>query len=156
MPSPLLMFGSGVTVLALCLLVWKGRRPEREAALGLFLAQILSGWVDHLVIGQFRWAVATISLGLLILLIRLALRYDRWWLLLAAGAQMLAFVTHLSSLVGPGALTWSIVTARMTVWVEIMFLALFGVWEARCAPYARSQSSLRPGPTAHALKGSET
>ena len=146
MPSPLLMFGSGVTVLALCLLVWKGRRPEREAALGLFLAQILSGWVDHLVIGQFRWAVATISLGLLILLIRLALRYDRWWLLLAAGAQMLAFVTHLSSLVGPGALTWSIVTARMTVWVEIMFLALFGVWEARRAPYAQSPLSLRETP----------
>ena len=156
MPSPLLMFGSGVTVVALCLLVWKGRRPEREAALGLFLAQILSGWVDHLVIGQFRWAVAAISFGLLALLIRLALRYDRWWLLLAAGAQLLAFVTHLSSLFGPGALTWSIVTARMTVWVEIMFLALFGVWEARRAPYARSQSSLRPGPTAHALKGSET
>ena len=84
--------------------------PSAKRPLGLFLAQILSGWVDHLVIGQFRWAVATISLGLLILLIRLALRYDRWWLLLAAGAQMLAFVTHLSSLVGPGALTWSIVT----------------------------------------------
>ncbi|WEK41110.1 MAG: hypothetical protein P0Y50_05755 [Candidatus Brevundimonas colombiensis] len=146
MPSPLLMFGSGMTVVALCLLVWKGRRPEREAALGLFLTQILSGWVDHLVIGQFRWAVAAISFGLLALLIRLALRYDRWWLLLAAGAQLLAFVTHLSSLLGPGALTWSIVTARMTVWVEIMFLALFGVWEARRAPYARSSSSLRETP----------
>ncbi|NEI46014.1 hypothetical protein GR199_35995, partial [Rhizobium leguminosarum] len=120
MPSPLWIFGTGLTVVALCLLVWKGRRPEREAALGLFLAQLLSIWVDHLVIGQFRWAVAAISLGLLILLVRLALRYDRWWLLMAAGAQLLAFITHLSSLVGPGALTWSIVTARMTVWVEIM------------------------------------
>lgn len=146
MPSPLWLFGTGLTVAALCLLVWKGRRPEREAAAGLVLTQLLSGWVDHLTIGQFRWAVAIISLALLILLIRLALRYDRWWLLLAAGAQMLAFATHLSSLFGPGALTWSIVTARMTVWVEIMLLALFGVWEARAAPYARSQSTLRAKP----------
>ncbi len=146
MPSPLWIFGTGLTVVALCLLVWKGRRPEREAALGLFLAQLLSIWVDHLVIGQFRWAVAAISLGLLILLVRLALRYDRWWLLMAAGAQLLAFITHLSSLVGPGALTWSIVTARMTVWVEIMLLAIFGVWEARSAPYARSHSPLRAKP----------
>jgi hypothetical protein len=145
-PSPLWIFGTGLTVVALCLLVWKGRRPEREAALGLFLAQLLSIWVDHLVIGQFRWAVAAISLGLLILLVRLALRYDRWWLLMAAGAQLLAFITHLSSLVGPGALTWSIVTARMTVWVEIMLLAIFGVWEARSAPYARSHSPLRAKP----------
>lgn len=146
MPSPLWIIGTGLTVVALCLLVWKGRRPEREAAMGLFLAQLLSGWVDHLVIGQFRWVVAAISLGLLILLTRLALRYDRWWLLMAAGAQMLAFATHLSSLFGPGALTWSIVTARMTVWVEIMLLALFGVWEARSAPYARSNSSSRARP----------
>ncbi|RYG86429.1 hypothetical protein [Brevundimonas sp. G8] len=137
MPSPLWIFGTGLTIVALCLLIWKGRRPEREAAVGLFLAQLLSGWVDHLIIGQFRWAVAVISLGLLILLVRLSLRYDRWWLLFAAGAQLLAFITHISSMIGPDALTWSIVTARMTVWVEIMVLAIFGVWEARSAPYAQ-------------------
>ncbi|WP_404416793.1 hypothetical protein [Brevundimonas vesicularis] len=137
MPSPLWIFGTGLTYVALVLLIWKGRRPEREAGVGLFLAQLLSGWVDHLAFGQFRWAVAVISLGLLVLLIRLSLRYDRWWLLFAAGAQLLAFATHVSSLIGPDALTWSIVTARMTVWVEIMCLAIFGVWEARSAPYAK-------------------
>jgi hypothetical protein len=110
---------------------------------GLFLTQILSGWVDHIVLGQFRWVVAAISLGLLILLVRLSLRYDRWWLLFAAGAQLLAFTTHISSMIGPDALTWSIVTARMTVWVGIMVLAIFGVWEARSAPYAYSKKSRR-------------
>ncbi|WP_292121310.1 hypothetical protein [Brevundimonas sp.] len=120
-------------------MVWKGGWPERQAAAGLFLAQLLSGWVDHLVLGQFRWAVALISLGLLALLVRLSLRYDRWWLLFAAGAQLLALGTHVSSLVGPDALTWSIVTTRMVAWVEIMVLALFGVWEANTAPYAKSE-----------------
>jgi presenilin-like A22 family membrane protease len=137
MPSPLLILAAGVTIIALCLLAWKGRRPERQAAVGLFLTQVLSGWVDHLLIGRFRWAVACISLGLLIMFVRLSLRHDRWWLILAAGAQFLALATHISSLVGSDALTWSIVTARMTVWVEIMLLAIFGVWEARAAPYAQ-------------------
>jgi hypothetical protein len=139
MPSPLWIFGTCLTIVALGMLVWKGGWPERQAAAGLFFAQLLSGWVDHLVLGQFRWAVALISLGLLVLLVRLSLRYDRWWLMLAAGAQFLALGTHLSSLVGPDALTWSIVTTRMVAWVEIMMLALFGVWEANAAPYARSE-----------------
>lgn len=148
MLSPLWIFGTSLTVVAIGLLFWKGRRPERHAGVGLFLTQILSGWVDHIVLGQFRWAVAVISLGLLILLVRLSLRYDRWWLLFAAGAQLLAFTTHISSMIGPDALTWSIVTARMTVWVGIMVLAIFGVWEARSAPYAQSNSALHAKPRA--------
>lgn len=143
MLSPLWIFGTSLTVVAIGLLLWKGRRPERQAGVGLFLTQILSGWVDHIVLGQFRWVVAAISLGLLILLVRLSLRYDRWWLLFAAGAQLLAFTTHISSMIGPDALTWSIVTARMTVWVGIMVLAIFGVWESRSAPYAQTNSALR-------------
>ena len=148
MPSPLWIFGTSLTVLALALLVWKGKRPEREAAAGLFVAQWASGWVDHLVIGQFRWAVAAISISLLALLVRLSLRHQRWWLLLAAGAQILAVGTHISSLMGPDALTWSIVTTRMVAWVEIMVLALFGVWEANTAPYAKSEIRSRAEPRA--------
>ena len=146
MPSPLWIFGSGLTFLTLALLIWKGGRPEREAAVALYLAQLLSGWVDHLVIGQFRWAVALISVSLLAWLVRLSLRHDRWWLLLAAGAQILALGTHVSSLVGPDALTWSIVTTRMVAWVEIMMLGLFGVWEANAAPYAKSPIKSRAKP----------
>lgn len=144
MPSPLLIIATGLTYVALIMLIWKGGRPEREAGAGLVLAQVLSEWLDHLVIGQFRWAVAIISCCLLAQLIWLSVRHDRWWLLFAAGAQFLAFCTHLSSLIGPGALTWSLVTARITVWAEIMVLALFGVWEARRAPYARPKTRLAP------------
>lgn len=140
MPSPLWIFGMGVTIVALGLLIWRGGAPERTAGVGLFLTHFVSGRVDHLVIGQFRWAVALVSVSLLILLVRLSLRYDRWWLLFAAGAQILALSTHVSSLIGPDALTWSIVTARMVVWVEIMALAIFGVWEARSAPYAQTDN----------------
>ncbi|MDQ1154148.1 hypothetical protein [Brevundimonas sp. SORGH_AS_0993] len=148
MPSPLLIAATALTYVALVLLIWKGGRPERAAGAGLVLAQILSDWLDHLVIGQFRWAVAIISCCLLAQLIWLSLRHDRWWLLFAVGAQFLAFCTHLSSLIGPDALIWSLVTARMTIWAELMLLALFGVWEARRAPYARPKSrpALERGP----------
>lgn len=146
MPSPLWIFGIVLTFTALGLLIWKGHRPEREAGVAFFLAQLLSGLVDHLAIGQFRWAVALVSVSLLAVLVRLSLRYDRWWLLLAAGAQILAVGTHVSSLVGPDALTWSIVTTRMVVWVQMMVLALFGVWEAAAAPYARSEIKPRAQP----------
>jgi hypothetical protein len=142
MPSPLWIFGTALTILALGLLIWKGGRPEREAAAGLIVVQLVSGWVDHLVIGQFRWAVAAVSVSLLVWFVRLSLRYDRWWLLFAAGAQLLAFGTHVASLFGSDVLTWSIVTTRMVVWVEIMILGLIGVWEATSAPYARPQTSL--------------
>ncbi|WP_395942800.1 hypothetical protein [Brevundimonas sp.] len=146
MPSPLWIFGTVLTFTALGLLIWKGGRPERQAGAAFLFTQLASGWVDHLVIGQFRWAVALISVSLLALLVRLSLRYDRWWLLFAAGAQMLALGTHVSSLVGPDALTWSIVTTRMVVWVEIMALAILGVWEATAAPYARSEIKPRAEP----------
>ena len=142
MPSPLWFFGTARTILALELLIWTGGRPERAAAAGLFVVQLVSGWVDHLIIGQFRWAVALVSLSLLVWLVRLSLRYDRWWLLFAAGAQLLALGTHAASLFGSDVLTWSIVTTRMVVWVEIMILGLIGVWEATAAPYARPQTSL--------------
>ena len=78
------------------------------------------------------------------ILTTLALIYDRWWLLLAAGAQLIAVSTHLAGLAGSDALLWSIVSTRMVVWFELMLLALFGVWEARNAPYATFKSRRAP------------
>lgn len=146
MPSPLWIFSTGLTIVSLVLLIWKGGKPEKQAAVGLIAAMVVSAWVDHLAVGQFRWAVALVSLSLLFMFVRLGLRNERWWLLFAAGAQVLALGTHISSLIGPDALTWSFVTARMVVWVEIMVLALFGVWEATRAPYAKPKSLLRAKP----------
>ncbi len=41
MPSPLWIFGTALTILALGLLIWKGGRPEREAAAGLIVVQLV-------------------------------------------------------------------------------------------------------------------
>lgn len=147
MGSPLQLLLNVTAYLAIILLAVKGKRAERFAAIGLAVGQWGTPLVDHLVIGDFRWAVAAISLGLFLLLVRLATVHDRWWLMLAAGAQSLSLATHVVTIFGAQALTWSIVTTRMTVWGEIMILALFGLWECRAAPYAQTKSNpLRPRP----------
>lgn len=112
--------------------------------MALFVLQFGTPLVDHLFVGQLRWGVAILSFAMFCLLTTLALIYDRWWLLLAAGAQLIAVSTHLAGLAGSDALLWSIVSTRMVVWFELMLLALFGVWEARNAPYAAFKSRRAP------------
>lgn len=147
--SPLSLLLEGLTYGVMALLLWKGRTPERMVVVALFALQWGTPLVDHLFIGHFRWGVAALSFAMFGLLVGLALRYDRWWLLLAAGAQLIAVSTHLAGIAGSDALLWSIVSTRMVVWFELLLLALFGVWEARAAPYALPTSRLAPVGTPH-------
>lgn len=54
----------------------------------------------------------------------------------AAGAQLLALGSHVSSLIGPDALARSIVSTRVVAWLAIMARGFFGFWKANAAPYA--------------------
>lgn len=134
--SPLSLLLECLTYVAMALLLWKGRTPERIVVVALFMLQWGTPLVDGLFIGHFSWGVAILSFAMFCLLAGLALRYDRWWLLLAAGAQLIALSTHFAGVAGSDALLWSIVSTRMVVWFELLLLAVFGVWEARAAPYA--------------------
>ena len=138
--SPLSLLLACLTYGVMALLLWKGRTPERIALVALVVLNWGTPLVDDLFIGDFRWGVAILSVSMFFLLVGLALRYDRWWLLLAAGAQLIAVSTHLAGIAGSDALLWSIVSTRMVVWFELLLLALFGVWEARAAPYAHPKS----------------
>ncbi len=138
--SPLSLLLACLTYGVMALLLWKGRTPERIALVALVVLNWGTPLVDDLFIGDFRWGVAILSVSMFFLLVGLALRYDRWWLLLAAGAQLIAVSTHLAGIAGSDALLWSIVSTRMVVWFELLLLALFGVWEARAAPYAHTKS----------------
>ncbi|MFN3837327.1 MAG: hypothetical protein ACK4MI_06375 [Brevundimonas sp.] len=142
--SPLSLVLEILTYAVMALLLWKGRTPERIVVVALFVLQFGTPLVDHLFVGQLRWGVAILSFAMFCLLTTLALIYDRWWLLLAAGAQLIAVSTHLAGPAGSDALLWSIVSTRMVVWFELMLLALFGVWEARSAPYAAFKSRRAP------------
>ncbi|MEJ6787929.1 hypothetical protein BrevBR_00135 [Brevundimonas sp. BR2-1] len=139
-----------VSFLTLGLLLWFGRLAERIAGVALLVAMVGTPFVDHLHIGEFRYGVAILAVGLFATLIVLALRTDRWWLIAATGVQLLSIGLWAATLLGDLQI-WGAVTVRIVIWWQLMLLALFGIWEARAAPYARPSTSagpkVRPGAT---------
>lgn len=132
-----------VSFLTLGLLLGFGRLAERIAAVALLVAMCGTPFVDHLHIGEFRYGVAILSAGLFVTLIVLALRTDRWWLIAAAGVQLLAIGLWAATILGDLQI-WGAVTVRIVIWWQLMLLALFGIWEARAAPYAQPLNSAGP------------
>ncbi len=125
-----------ITYAVLLLLLWQGRRPDRWAALVLLAAQNATPLIVNVELAGVRIGLALASLCLSVALTWLALIGRRWWLLAAAGVQLIALASWIYQLLDPGAQLWAAVTFRMIVWAELMALALFGVFEARLAPYA--------------------
>jgi len=119
------------TVITLGVMTILGRWPERAVALAMVVMLIVTPWLEPYTIGTLRWAVALSSLGLFAVLLGLGMTVNRWWLLAAAGCQFVAVSTYLAVLMRPEALFWSAVTIRWVVWLELMIIALLGVWEAR-------------------------
>ena len=126
-----------VTYGVLFLLLWKGRTPDRVAAIALLIAQTVTPLVSYVEFAGIRMGVALVSFGLTVVLLILALVGRRWWLLAAAGVQLIALASWGYQLLQPDAQIWASVSFRIIVWMELMALALFGVFEARLAPYAR-------------------
>lgn len=127
-----------VTYATLAVLLWKGRGPERLAGLALVIAQTATPLVAPLELGGVRVGVAGVSLALAAALTALALFGRRWWLLAAAGVQLISLASWIYQFMNPDAQIWATVTFRIIVWMELMALALFGLVEARRAPYARA------------------
>ena len=119
--------------------LWKGRTPERIAAIAFLLAMSVTPLVDHLQVGGVRWGVGSLALGLFVTLTWLSLVANRWWLLAAAGIQLLSIATYLAAMFDPEVQVWASVSFRIVVWVELMLIGLFGVWEAQRAPYAQTK-----------------
>src|SRR5512134_1752214 len=92
-----------VSVVALAMLLMAGRTPERVAAVTLTCLMFASPFLSRE--GPVAHAFAS-GLALAILL-ALALRYERWWLIGAAGFQLVVFSTHFASLVIPQEQIWS-------------------------------------------------
>lgn len=132
-----------MSFLTLGLLLGFGRLAERIAGVALLIAMVGTPFVDHLHVGEFRYGVASLSTGLFITLIVLALRTDRWWLIAAAGVQLLAICLWTATVIGDLQI-WGAVTVRIVIWLQLMLLALFGIWEARAAPYARPSNAAGP------------
>ncbi len=119
------------SVIALTLLAFFGGGQERRAALLFAAVLLLTPLIDSYAIGGFRWAVALSSVAVFGLLLWMALKGDRWWLILAAGCQLMALSTHLIAFLRIDSLQWTMVSIRWCSWLFLMTIALFGAWEGR-------------------------
>lgn len=128
------------SLVALALQLARGRAPERLAAVAFLFAMFGSPLLQGFTVNGVRWGVAILAVGLLASLVWLGLRWPRWWLLAAAGVQLLSLASYAVALLRPETAIWASVSVRNVIWFQLMVLALFGVLEARRAPYAEPAS----------------
>lgn len=84
-----------VSTLAIFALGWlKGGHVERKGVLFLVLAYVAALLVQDLNRGNHQTGVMIVDAALLVALTWMALRYDRWWLLVAVACQVLAIIAH--------------------------------------------------------------
>tara|TARA_R110002124_G_scaffold243235_1_gene408325 strand:- start:34582 stop:35010 length:429 start_codon:yes stop_codon:yes gene_type:complete len=126
-----------LSIVCIGLQLWKGRDAERIAAIAFLVALLVTPLVDDLQVGGLRWGVGLLAVGLFATLVWLSLVVERWWLVAAAGVQLLSIATYLIVLLNPDVQVWASVSFRIVVWTELMMIGLFGVWECRAAPYAQ-------------------
>lgn len=122
-----------VSVAILLAMLTVGKMPERIAAAVLAALMFVAPFLA-------REGAAFLALGsgiTLSVLVALTMRYERWWLIGAAGLQLVVFSTHFAPLLMPQANVWSAVTLRLVLWEALMALCLFALGECRWALYAK-------------------
>lgn len=129
-------YGSfALSVIALVMLLVAGRTAERVAGATLIVLMFSSPYLAR----EGALAHALVSGAALAILVFLALRYERWWLIGAAGLQLVVFSTHFAPLLIPQERIWGAVTLRIIIWQALMALCLFAIGESRWASYAKSE-----------------
>lgn len=126
-----------VSIIALAMLLAAGRTAERVAAATLIVLMFASPYIAR----EGPVAHALVSGSAFAILVFLALRYERWWLIGAAGLQLVVFSTHFAPLLVPQETIWGAVTLRIIIWQALMALCLFAIGESRWALYAKSERS---------------
>lgn len=120
-------------LVALALLLWRGDRVERFAALTLLAAIFIEPFAYPLQAGTWRVGGLLVNLGLFLGLWLAAERANRWWLVLASALQLVIFLTHLMPLMTPEFTTHTGVVIRSGLWAGVSLTLFAGVWESRAA-----------------------
>jgi hypothetical protein len=123
------------SIVTLVVLLVAGKTPERIAAATLTCLMFVSPYLTR---EGPLWPALASGITLTIL-VTLAYRYERWWLIGAAGFQLVIFSTHFAPLIIPQTHIWPSITLRLVLWGGIMALCLFAVGESLWAPYAQSK-----------------
>lgn len=117
-------------LIAALLLVWKGGRPERIAAVLILALLVLEPLAYPVRINAWRVGGGLVNLVFFLGLVWLAERWDRWWLVFVAAFQLLLIVTFLMPLMTDEFSVRTGIAIRLGLWAVISLLLFFGAWEA--------------------------
>ncbi len=120
-------------MLAICgYAFWKGHGDERWTALAIIVATLASGLTPVSGFAQVEFGVMAIDIGLLVFLIIVALRSDRFWPLWAAGFQVVGTTIHAASMNDTDIIP-HVYAAAQSFWAyPVMAALMVGTWlEAR-------------------------
>lgn len=132
--------GAVLTPIVTVVVMWRGGRPERIVALASLAAYLISPYAQRLSGG--RWpllGVALVDVTLCALLIILAMRYDRRWLLLAAGVELATVMAHLGMVLDPTLMARGYVISLWIFYFIFLGALSYSLVEAR-RPRARAEA----------------
>jgi hypothetical protein len=121
-----------LSALAIMPFAWlRGAAPERAVA-----ALLLAAYLSLPLIQGWRWGPVLVGVALNDLavwagMLWLTLRYDRWWLLLAAGAQTLNLLSHPVLLLAETITLRDSIAAQWAFTLVSLYALLLGVLERR-------------------------
>ncbi len=105
---------------------WKGARPERLGVLLLVVNYVAGGLLAPL---RIWWTLPLNDALLLAALVWMGLKFDRWWILVAAAAQLLVMLAHISVLGDPSLDMRVYVGSRWVFGILGLYALLAGVGE---------------------------
>lgn len=107
-----------------------GERAERAAAGVVLVAFIATQLVTPIDLAGWRIGVAVVDATAFAALFLLTVKFDRWWLVAASGAQMVTVLTHAMALAAPALLLRTNVEIRWMLGLVLLSLLALGPLEA--------------------------
>jgi len=92
---------------------------------------VATQFVTPLEISGWRIGVALVDVSMLAALLWLTVRFDRWWLVAASGAQLVTVLTHALALAAPQILLRTNVEVRWGLGLALLALLFLAPFEAR-------------------------
>lgn len=121
------MLGLGTLMLASLLAFRFGGRDEQLAAMAFIVATLATRQV-HANYEHTELMVLVVDSGLLIALVALALKSDRFWPMYAAAFQLVGTVVHVASLTEKGDFAWAYAVGLIFWSYAVMAALMAGTW----------------------------
>ena len=110
---------------------WRGGTPEKAGVAIIGIGSVLSVIATSELEERFRsmeWGILLVDVAVLVALLAVALRSDRFWPLWAAGFHVIGVVTHVATLVDPDIVSYAYALAQ-GFWAYPMLAAVvIGTW----------------------------